>query len=41
MIVISYVELVLMCLGIGVLWIIGFLAMLHTLDKWGLIGKDD
>jgi hypothetical protein len=41
MILITYGELVLMCFGIGFFWILAFLALLYTLERWGLLKRED
>jgi hypothetical protein len=37
MIVMTYIELVLMCFGIGMLWTVIIWLLLYTLDRWGLL----
>jgi hypothetical protein len=37
MIVISYIELVLMCFGIGLMWVLFIWLLLYALDRWGLL----
>jgi hypothetical protein len=37
MIVISYIELVLMCFGIGLMWAFIIWLLLYVLDRWGLL----
>lgn len=41
MIVISYVELVLMCFGIGMLWFLFGWFFLFMLDRWGMLKQED
>ena len=40
MIVISYIELVLMCFGIGIMWAIFIYILLCVLERWGLLKRE-
>jgi hypothetical protein len=40
MIVISYIELVLMCFGIGLMWAVSIYILLCVLERWGLLKRD-
>jgi hypothetical protein len=41
MIVITYGELVLMCLGVGILWAAFIYIVLCVLERWGVLKRED